>query len=469
MKLVDLLNNHPKDLTNFTTIERTCSTLSIAGCTFIAISFLAQREFRVKPINRLVFYASMGNIFTNVATLISRDALSNPKSGLCQFQAFLIQMFMAADAYWTLAMACNVYLTFYRKFDAERLRRLEVLYFILCYGVPFIPGFVYIFTKSSGKGRVYGNATLWCWVSGEWDILRIVTFYAPVWLVILLTMAIYLRAGREIWAQRKHLRNFDGPVQDPLPLINDPFQSMKTTEVFVTSEAVNQSSSENIDLGRLTTTQDNGFPTAPTNPDNAYTITISSSKTPFEKSQKAVGSAQSLDVESGLDRNVTIGSQPSDSQRADFGRNPISSKSSLGIPRINPIRRHAAHQAENAAWSYTKVSVLFFIAMMVTWIPSSANRLYSVVHEGEVSVGLQYAAAFVLPLQGFWNAVIYITNNLNACKSIVDRMRYGKRSSIGPFGGSDRGGFRQNRGKYVETDSMTELHSSRPNTRGTAR
>jgi len=83
------------DLNNFTTIERVCSALSLIGCAFIAISFLCVKEFQLKPINRLVFYASIGNIFTNVATLISRSALENPTGGLCQFQAFLIQMYVS--------------------------------------------------------------------------------------------------------------------------------------------------------------------------------------------------------------------------------------------------------------------------------------------------------------------------------------------------------------------------------------
>jgi hypothetical protein len=51
---------------------------------------------------------------------------------------------MPADAYWTLAMAVNVYLTFYWKFDGESLRRLEKYYIILCYGVPFLIAFVYL-------------------------------------------------------------------------------------------------------------------------------------------------------------------------------------------------------------------------------------------------------------------------------------------------------------------------------------
>lgn len=80
-------------------------------------------------------------------------------------------------------MAVNVYLTFYYKFDAQRLRKMEVTYLCVCYGVPFTVALAYIFIRTEEKGRMYGNATLWCWVSSQWDIFRIATFYGPVWCV----------------------------------------------------------------------------------------------------------------------------------------------------------------------------------------------------------------------------------------------------------------------------------------------
>ena len=88
---------------------------------------------------------------------------------------------MPAYAYWTFAMALNVYLTFYYKYGAAELRRLEKYYFLCCYGLPFIPALAYLFVTTEAKGHMYGNATLWCWVSSEWDIFRIATFYGPVW------------------------------------------------------------------------------------------------------------------------------------------------------------------------------------------------------------------------------------------------------------------------------------------------
>ncbi len=100
-------------------------------------------------------------------------------------------------------MATNVMLTFYYHHDAEDLRRLEKYYFCFCYGVPLIPALAFIFIQTESKGHMYGNATLWCWVSAEWDIYRIGMFYGPVWFIILATIAIYIRCGKDIYVKRQ--------------------------------------------------------------------------------------------------------------------------------------------------------------------------------------------------------------------------------------------------------------------------
>lgn len=97
---------------------------------------------------------------------------------------WILLRFMPADAFWTLAMAVNVYLTFYYKYDGQMLRKMEIPYLLCCYGIPFVVALTYIFINDSGKGRVYGNATLWCWIQQTWDIWRIITFYGPVWYVL---------------------------------------------------------------------------------------------------------------------------------------------------------------------------------------------------------------------------------------------------------------------------------------------
>ncbi len=88
---------------------------------------------------------------------------------------------MPADAYWTLAMAVNVYMTFFYNYGERDLRRLEKWYFLSCYGVPLLPAVVYLCINTPDRGHMYGNATIWCWIASEWDDFRIITFYAPVW------------------------------------------------------------------------------------------------------------------------------------------------------------------------------------------------------------------------------------------------------------------------------------------------
>lgn len=78
-----------------TAAERATSILSVIGTTIVIGTFLSSSSFR-KPINRVVFYASWGNIMTNVGTLISRAAIVQKEHGevLCRFQAFIIQWYV---------------------------------------------------------------------------------------------------------------------------------------------------------------------------------------------------------------------------------------------------------------------------------------------------------------------------------------------------------------------------------------
>lgn len=138
---------------------RVSSSLSIIGTLFIVGTFLSCPDFR-QPINHLVFYASWGNLFSSVATMISRSGITaGGTSPLCLVQSFLIQMcaclirceillvgthlqfvyrFIPADALWNLAMATNVYLSIFKNYNVTDLRKLEWRYLVLCYGIPLI-------------------------------------------------------------------------------------------------------------------------------------------------------------------------------------------------------------------------------------------------------------------------------------------------------------------------------------------
>lgn len=48
-----------RDLRAFAVVERVVSVFSLLGCVFVIASFSMSKAFQHKPINRLVFYASM--------------------------------------------------------------------------------------------------------------------------------------------------------------------------------------------------------------------------------------------------------------------------------------------------------------------------------------------------------------------------------------------------------------------------
>src|SRR5690349_9150971 len=105
-------------------------------------------------------------------------------------------------------MALNVYLTVFKKYTSDRLQQLEIYYICTCYGIPLIPAFTFLFIETEKKGPMYGNAVLWCWISRDWQIWRLASFYGPVWIVIFFTFTIYVMAGRVIFSLRDSLRNF---------------------------------------------------------------------------------------------------------------------------------------------------------------------------------------------------------------------------------------------------------------------
>lgn len=57
-------------------------------------------------------------------------------------------------------MAVNVFLTVYRCYDIESMKRLEWKYIVGITTVTFIPAFVLLFIKSDAKGPMYGSVTV---------------------------------------------------------------------------------------------------------------------------------------------------------------------------------------------------------------------------------------------------------------------------------------------------------------------
>ena len=155
--------------------------------------------------------------------------------------------------------------------------------------------------------------------------------------------------------------------------IENPFTSFKTTEIHITSEAAMPAN-----LG------DHG----------------SESQTELQtKAGHYLGAKNTYE-----EYSVTI-----ERRETPFGRQ--------GLRNMNEdeIRlRNTAAQANKVAKSYALCCSLFFVSLLITWIPSSVFRVYTISHDAHSSFPMAYSTGLVLPLMGFWNAVIYITISWDA-------------------------------------------------------
>lgn len=207
---------------------------------------------------------------------------------------------------------------------------------------------------------------------------------------IAVTTFIYIRAGREIYRKHKQLRELNYTSHyEPEPMPMDDAFSTKTTEVSVTSEIVTTTQNSTVGLTPLDRSYRDSSAAGQSKP-SAYSVSISATA-PKTPAATAATASSNLNIDNHTQRSS---------------------------------RRKATYEANNAAWSYTKCSILFFTAILITWIPSTANRVYSVVQTDGASLPLEYMSAFVLPLQGFWNAVIYIVTSWKACKKLMDDIRH---------------------------------------------
>ncbi|XWW93936.1 hypothetical protein V2A60_001875 [Cordyceps javanica] len=369
-------------------LERIGGSISIVAvvCIFIAYALFP----KVRNVqNTFIVFASVSNVGASVASIIAFDGLREGKgSALCRAQSFLFEMFMQSDPWWSLAMAINVLLVFYFRATPDSFARWWWVYCIICYGGPFTIALTLLLSKASGKGPVYGEATIWCWVDKQWDEIRIYTYYMLIWICIVGSLLCYALVGYHVFRSRDRLRSLtlstsrDPAVESTLNDENDGCYGMVVTEVQVTSSLGTPLSPRTsaprphpVDVNAGPPTR-SVFEHSPTHVPSGFVQYFSSVESP----SRGRGNAQ-----------------PSPLKRA------ILSIKSAGRRFVvaDPVKR-----------AYLRTSFLFAISVLVTWIPSSMNRIHSWI-AGQSPYEYHVATAAVLPLQGLWNSVIFFFTSWN--------------------------------------------------------
>ncbi|KAK4239411.1 putative G-protein coupled receptor [Achaetomium macrosporum] len=397
-------------------IERLGASISLVGVCLIFITYGFFSRVRTIP-NTFIFFASIANIGASIACLIGyAGILAGDDSAMCQTQAFLLEMFMQSDPWWSFAMAVNVYMVFFLSYSPNEFHKHLWLYCLICYGIPAVPAFVCLFYAPNGK-RMYGNATLWCWIDDSYNQLRIFTYYLPIWTCISLSAVIYVAVGYQVFHQRNQLRNLtlSNHAKDTYGInLKDSAEKGQqcygtvTTEVQVTAES-------------------SGSQTPPSTPEGSIAPVL-------HKSQAVAAHSPWGSPDYGLDSTI--------SPTAAAHNKPFTTISSISSnwPR-EAKKKQSILKTLAQTWrkftnklgnldpiklAYLRTSFVFAISILVTWTPSSINRVYSLIHPTRTSYGLNLAGAIVLPLQGLWNAIIFAATSWNILKDEFGELRRGR-------------------------------------------
>ncbi|KAH6996063.1 hypothetical protein BKA56DRAFT_473161 [Ilyonectria sp. MPI-CAGE-AT-0026] len=397
----------PSQIETLVLLERIGGSVSLVAVVLIFVAYaLVPRVRNVQ--NTFIMFASIANIGASVASIIAMDGLNRGvESALCQGQGFLFQMFMQSDPWWSLAMAFNVFLVFFFRTSPDAFRKWWWLYCLICYGGPFGISLALVLVRHPGRGRVFGQAVIWCWVDHDWENVRIYSYYMLIWICIVGSLLFYFMVGYHVFRSRNRLRSFSASKSKETATTHE--QQLPRVELHVPQDCF---------YGTIVTevqvVQSKACTAAvPSEPRPAHTQ--STSQASFDESPPSP--------------IQTVPSQYFSTATSPAGA-PVRSR--------RPLRRFTS--ATNRAVSkfvvedpikraYLRTSFLFALSVLVTWIPSSMNRIHSWM-VGESPYEYHVATAAVLPLQGLWNAAIFFITSSHALREGLRDMTEGRDSDM---------------------------------------
>ncbi|KAH6619399.1 hypothetical protein B0J18DRAFT_467554 [Chaetomium sp. MPI-SDFR-AT-0129] len=439
-------------------VERLGASISLIGVCLIFAAWGFLPRVRTIP-NTFIFFASLANVGASIACLIGLNGIfAGEESALCKTQAFFLEMFMQSDPWWSFAMAVNVYMVFFMSFSPSAFRKHLWVYCLICYGIPAIPAFICVLYKPNGQ-PIYGDATLWCWINDNYNPLRIFTYYLPIWACILLSAIIYGAVGYHVFHHRNQLRNLSLSTQAREYGSGTREQEKEqqsygtvTTEVRITAESSGSQSPPSTPSGS----------TAPV----LHKPAPATIRAPWDFSDDEDEANDDIECFPQAIRGRTPNQHhlapPFTTSTVSTGRRPpspprdttittpgmtapnmtttstVTSTAEPPLPKSNSFvqgwrkfQRRLAH-LDPVKMAYLRTSFVFAISILVTWTPSSINRVYSLAYPKQASYALNLASAVVLPLQGLWNAVIFVATSWSLLKA--ECSEFNRRGWFG-FGG----------------------------------
>lgn len=167
------------------------ATMSIVGSSFIIFSYYYFVSMRTFPL-KLIVMLSIADFFSSIQFYIGFDNFATKcfeTQFACSLSATMSQYFEMASYCWTTVIAFNIYQVLVVK-NGERVENYEWKYHFFCWGFPL---FLLICVASTGS---LGDAGNWCWIKKERPVERLLGYYVPLLIMIIINAVFYMLIGR---------------------------------------------------------------------------------------------------------------------------------------------------------------------------------------------------------------------------------------------------------------------------------
>jgi hypothetical protein len=261
--------------------------------------------------------------------------------------------------------------------------------------------------------------------------VRIYSYYGPVWCAILVTFLIYARVGFEIFRKRSALKAFSSGNATHNTLVSQSAAgTMENSNSWVGGQSRRNSS---------TSISNQSVKTKPFTGTRTTEVEVTSTRSTLMSPAPSHNPPERVQ-EPGNFVDITTASEKKPRRKYhDITRSWYSTFKR----RLNRI--------DHVKLAYTRCAILFAISILVTWVPSSANRVYTLCHT-DPSYALSFAAAAVLPLQGFWNTTIFFWTSWGIIKTEYRQWRMAKAAAA----------HRRQSANTASTINMAERNSQIP-------
>ena len=175
-----------------------CSgAVSVCACLVLIVLYTWFREYKRFHL-RLIYVQTWIDLLLSITYIVganSRLALithSDDGALICDFQGGILQLLALSSILWTGAIAHTLLLVLGYKDDL--VRRFEVAYHLLVWGVSLTS--VLILALVNG----FGDAGLWCWISGRTSAawFRFGLYYLPSFLLLFWNITCYALAASRL-------------------------------------------------------------------------------------------------------------------------------------------------------------------------------------------------------------------------------------------------------------------------------